>query len=116
MHAGGITRLRRIFDFASVYQIRSGVHGPTDVSPVGLAAAIHLGIAIPNFGIQEYMKHSAATHEVFRTDYSFEDGLLKPGEAFGLGDEYDDEAGAGHAYAPAYLPVARLLDGSMHNW
>jgi mannonate dehydratase len=30
--------------------------------------------------------------------------------------EYDDEAGAAHTYAPAYLPVARLLDGSMHNW
>ncbi|MGC5077030.1 D-mannonate dehydratase ManD [Agrococcus sp. DT81.2] len=115
-HAGGITALRRIFDYASVYQIKSGVHGPTDVSPVGLAAAIHLGIAIPNFGIQEYMKHSAATHEVFRTDYAFEDGMLKPGEAFGLGVEYDDEVGAAHAYAPAYLPVARLLDGSMHNW
>ncbi|GAB3878584.1 hypothetical protein GCM10029964_029450 [Kibdelosporangium lantanae] len=32
-HAGGITGLRRIFDYASVYQIRSGVHGPTDISP-----------------------------------------------------------------------------------
>ncbi|TPW74043.1 D-mannonate dehydratase ManD [Schumannella soli] len=115
-HAGGITALRRIFDYASVYQIKSGVHGPTDVSPVGLAAAIHLGIAIPNFGIQEYMKHSDATHELFRPSYTFEDGMLKPSEAPGLGVDYDDAVGAAHAYAPAYLPVARLLDGSMHNW
>ncbi|GAB3402515.1 D-galactonate dehydratase family protein [Schumannella luteola] len=115
-HAGGITGLRRIFDYAAVYQIRSGVHGPTDVSPVGLAAAIHLGIAIPNFGIQEYMKHSEATHELFRPGYTFEDGLLKPSETPGLGVDYDDEVGAAHAYAPAYLPVNRLLDGSMHNW
>ncbi|SDH61843.1 D-mannonate dehydratase ManD [Agrococcus jejuensis] len=115
-HAGGVTGLRRIFDYASVYQIKSGVHGPTDVSPVGLAAAIHLGIAIPNFGIQEYMQHSAATHDVFQTDYTFEGGMLKPGEAAGLGVEYDDVAGAAHEYAPAYLPVNRLLDGSMHDW
>ena len=116
-HAGGITALRRIFDYAAVYQIKSGVHGPTDVSPVGLAAALHLGIAIPNFGIQEYMKHSAATDEVFRPAYRFTDGLLDPGEEPGLGIGYDDEAGAAHPYEPAYLPVNRLkLDGSMHDW
>jgi mannonate dehydratase len=116
-HAGGITALRRIFDYAAVYQIKSGIHGPTDISPVGLAAALHLGVAIPNFGIQEYMKHSAATDEVFRPAYRFADGLLNPGEAPGLGVEYDDEAGAANPYERAYLPVNRLkLDGSMHDW
>ncbi|WP_084128821.1 D-mannonate dehydratase ManD [Demequina sp. NBRC 110055] len=115
-HAGGITGLRRIFDFASVYQIKSGAHGPTDVSPVGLAAALHLGVAIPNFGIQEYMQHSPATLEVFRSGFTFADGLLNPSDAPGLGVEYDDEVAAAHAYAPAYLPVNRLRDGSMHDW
>ncbi|MEN2739866.1 D-mannonate dehydratase ManD [Microbacterium sp. X-17] len=115
-HAGGITGLRRIFDYASVYQIKSGVHGPTDVSPVGLAAAVHLGIAIPNFGIQEYMKHSADTHEVFRPTYTFEDGMLIPGETPGLGVDYDDLVADSFPYQPAYLPVNRLLDGSMHDW
>lgn len=116
-HAGGITALRRIFDYAAVYQIKSGVHGPTDVSPVGLAAALHLGVAIPNFGIQEYMKHSCATDEVFRTTYSFTGGLLAPGEEPGLGVTYDDAVAEAHPYAPAYLPVNRLkLDGAMHDW
>ncbi|QAY73451.1 D-galactonate dehydratase family protein [Agromyces protaetiae] len=116
-HAGGITALRRIFDYASVYQIKSGVHGPTDISPVGLAAALHLGIAIPNFGIQEYMQHSDATNEVFRPTYTFEGGLLAPGDGPGLGVEYDDAVAGAHPYAAAYLPVNRLqLDGSMHDW
>nr|WP_269756726.1 D-mannonate dehydratase ManD [Amycolatopsis aidingensis] len=116
-HAGGITALRRIFDYAAVYQIKSGVHGPTDVSPVGLAAALHLGIAIPNFGIQEYMKHSTETDEVFQPTYSFQDGLLSPGDEHGLGVGYDDEAADAHPYSRAYLPVNRLkLDGSIHDW
>ena len=115
-HAGGITSLRRIFDYAAVYQIKSGVHGPTDVSPVGLAAAIHLGIAIPNFGIQEYMQHSQLTHEVFRTTYTFADGMLAPSDAPGLGVDYDDTVADANPYAAAYLPVNRLLDGSMHDW
>jgi mannonate dehydratase len=115
-HAGGITALRRIFDYAAIYQIKSGVHGPTDVSPVGLSAAIHLGLATPNFGIQEYMRHSAATHQLFRPSYTFADGMLAPGEAPGLGVEYDDEVSAAHPYEAAYLPVNRLADGTLHDW
>jgi mannonate dehydratase len=115
-HAGGITGLRRIFDYASVYQIRSGVHGPTDISPVGLAAALHLGIAIHNFGIQEYMKHGPLTDEVFQPTYRFTDGLLIPGDEPGLGVTYLDEVADAHPYEQAYLPVNRLLDGSVHDW
>ena len=56
-HTGGITHLKKVLDYASQYQIKSGMHGPTDISPVGMAAAMHLGLSIHNFGIQEYMKH-----------------------------------------------------------
>ena len=115
-HAGGITGLRQIMAFAAVYGIRSGFHGPTDVSPVGMAANLHLGLAIHNFGIQEYMPHSETTLSVFRTSYRFADGLLHPGEAPGLGVELDEEAAAAHEYVPAYLPVNRLRDGSVHDW
>lgn len=115
-HAGGITGLRKILDFAAIYQIRSGIHGPTDISPVGMAAALHVDIAIHNFGIQELMVHSARTLEVFRTSYTFRDGLLDPGENPGLGVELDEDAAAAFEYTPAYLPVNRLLDGTMHDW
>ena len=115
-HAGGITGLRRILDLAALYQVKSGMHGPTDVSPVGLSAAIHLGLAIPNFGIQEYMQHAPVTHEVFRTSYAFADGMLNPSEQPGLGIEYDDAAAAAFPYEAAYLPVNRLRDGTMHDW
>ena len=115
-HAGGITGLRQIMSFAAVYGIRSGFHGPTDVSPVGMAANLHLGLAIHNFGIQEYMPHSETTLSVFRTSYRFEDGLLHPGETPGLGVELDLEAAAAHEYQPAYLPVNRLRDGTVHDW
>jgi len=115
-HTGGITPMRRLLDFAAMYQIKSGMHGPTDISPVGMAAALHLGLAIHNFGIQEYMPHSQLTLEVFRTSHTFVDGLLHPGDQPGLGVELDDAAAAAHPYAQAYLPVNRLLDGTMHDW
>jgi mannonate dehydratase len=115
-HAGGITGLRKILDFAAIYQIKSGIHGPTDVSPVGMAAALHLDIAIHNFGIQEFMVHNEATLQVFATSYTFADGLLDPGESPGLGVELDEAAAGAFEYTPAYLPVNRLLDGTMHDW
>jgi mannonate dehydratase len=115
-HTGGISPMKRLMDFAGLYQIKSGMHGPTDISPVGMAAAMHLGLAIHNFGIQEYMHHSKATLEVFRTSYTFAEGLLHPGENAGLGVEIDDKAAAAYPYTPAYLPVNRLLDGTMHDW
>jgi mannonate dehydratase len=115
-HTGGISPMRRLLDFAGLYQIKSGMHGPTDVSPVGMAAAMHLGLAIHNFGIQEYMQHSKATMDVFRTSYTFAEGLLHPGDQVGLGVEIDETAAAAYPYAGAYLPVNRLLDGTVHDW
>jgi len=79
-------------------------------------AAVHLDTAVPNFGIQEYMEHAPETMEVFRSGARFADGLLHPSESPGLGVEYDDEVAARFPYEPRYLPVARRLDGSMHDW
>jgi mannonate dehydratase len=116
-HTGGITAMRKLLDFAALYQIKSGMHGPTDVSPIGQAAALHLGLAIHNFGIQEYMRHSPETLTVFQTGYRFEDGLLHPGDRPGLGVEMDLEAAAAFPYQAAYLPVNRLaVDGTVHDW
>lgn len=115
-HTGGITALRRILDFAAQYQIKSGIHGPTDISPVGMAAALHLDLAVHNFGIQEYMRHGPRTAEVFRQSFTFTDGLLHPGDQPGLGVELDEQAAARFPYVPAYLPYSRLHDGTVHDW
>ncbi|MGN7965989.1 D-mannonate dehydratase ManD [Microbacterium sp. 22179] len=115
-HTGGITAMKKLLDFAAVYGIKSGIHGPTDISPVGMAAALHLDLAIHNFGIQEYMPHNAQTLEVFQTSFTFDKGFLHPGDTPGLGVELDEDAAAGHEYTKAYLPVNRLLDGTVHDW
>ncbi len=39
VHAGGITHLRKIANFAELYQVRMGSHGATDLSPACLGAA-----------------------------------------------------------------------------
>lgn len=115
-HAGGVTHLKRIFDFASLYHVRSGSHGASDLSPVCMGAALHLDTAIPNFGIQEYMLHTEQTNEVFPHAYTFDKGYMYPGEAIGHGVDINEELAAKYPYKRAYLPVNRLTDGTLCNW
>jgi len=115
-HTGGISPMKKIMDYAAQYQIKSGIHGPTAISPVGMAAALHLDLAIHNFGIQEYMQHGEYTNRVFEQSFTFTDGYLHPGENPGIGVDLDvDEAGK-YPYQTAYLPFNRLRDGTVHDW
>lgn len=116
VHAGGITHLRQIAGLAALYQVRTGCHGATDLSPASMGAALHFDLWVPNFGIQEYMRHSEETDAVFPHAYSFNDGYLHPGEAPGIGVDIDEKLAAKYPYDPKQLPVARLKDGSMWNW
>ena len=115
-HAGGITHLRRIAALADLYNVRTGCHGPTDLSPVCMAAALHFDVSIPNFGVQEWMHHAPETDEVFKRGYTYRDGALHPAEVPGLGVEIDEKLAAKYPYKRAYLPVNRREDGSMTDW
>ena len=116
VHAGGITHLRKIAALAEIYQVRTGCHGATDLSPVCMGAALHFDIAVPNFGIQEHMPHTAETDAVFPHAYTYADGFMYPGDTPGHGVEVDEKLAAKYPYEPAYLPVARLEDGTLTNW
>ena len=115
-HAAGITHLRRVADLAALYHVRTGCHGATDLSPVSMGAALHFDLWVPNFGIQEYMRHTEETDAVFPHAYTFGDGMLHPGEAAGHGVDIDEKLAEKYPYRRAYLPVNRLRDGTMWNW
>jgi len=116
VHAGGITHLRRIADFAAMYHVRTGCHGATDLSPVCMGAALHFGSWVPNFGVQEYMRHTEQTDDVFPHAYSYAKGYMHPGEAPGHGVDIDEKLAAKFPYQRAYLPINRLQDGTMWHW
>ena len=116
-HAGGITHLRRIAALAALYQVRTGCHGATDLSPVCMGAALHFDLSVPNFSIQEHMPHSAETDAVFPHADTYANGFMHPGEAPGHGVEIDLTLAARYPYKPAYLPVNRLRhDGTLWDW
>lgn len=115
-HGGGITPMLKIANLAAVHNIKTGCHGPSDLSPVNMAACLHFGIAINNFGIQEYMGYPKETSEVFSTAYSFSEGHFTLDETPGLGVDLDENKAKKYPYEKAYLPVNRLLDGTIWDW
>ena len=62
------------------------------------------------------MRHSDETDAVFPHSYRFESGYLYQGDEPGLGIELDESLLERFPYKRAYLPVARLRDGSVTSW
>ncbi|PWQ93565.1 D-mannonate dehydratase ManD [Leucothrix arctica] len=116
-HAGGITGLRRISDFAAIYNVRTAPHGAPDLSPICFAAQAHVDIWAPNFGIQEFVGFGTETSdEVFSYDHSIKKGMIQVSDTPGLGVDFNEEAAADYPYNRSYLPVSRLEDGTLWHW
>lgn len=101
---GGITPARKLQIFAEQFGVKTAWHGPGDMSPVAHAANIHIDLAAPNFGVQEWsgieppnfviqeLKGSkGALLEVFHGLPEFREGYVYPNDQPGLGIEIDEK-------------------------
>lgn len=114
---GGLTPARKVAALGELYGVRTAWHGPGDVSPVGHALNVHLDVAAPNFGIQEFSGFSDALQNVFPGCPELRGGYLYPNDQPGLGLDIDETLAAKF---PCRDPVvewtqARLPDGSLHR-
>jgi len=116
-HAGGITAMRRIADFASIHNVKLAPHGAPDLSPVCFAAHMHLNIWVPNFGIQEFVGFgNEKIKQLFQHDFTVKNGMAYVSDAPGLGVEFDEKLATELPYKRSYLPVSRLEDGTLWHW
>ena len=116
VHAGGLTHMQKVAHLAEIYHIKMGCHGPTDVSPITMAAALHFNTAVNNFGAQEFMLHTPETNEIFQHEYYLKDGYANVTDKPGLGVDFDEALAKKYPYERAYLPVNRKLDGTLFHW
>jgi mannonate dehydratase len=116
IHVGGLTEARKICVLAEPYQVRTAFHGAADIGPIGQAAALHLQVIVPNFGVQEWtdFTQNALICEVFPTPAEFRDGYAQPPERPGIGVDINEEAARRYPYQRAFMPLVRLTDGSVH--
>jgi mannonate dehydratase len=116
-HAGGITGIKRVADFASLFHVRTAFHGPPDISPIGHAAHMHTDLWVPNFGIQEYVGFGTEVSDrVFSYPMTIKEGMVYLDDKPGLGVDFDEEEAAKYPYNRSYLPVSRLDDGTLWSW
>ena len=116
-HAGGLTSIKRIMDFASFYNVRTAPHGPPDISPIGHAAHAHLNIWAPNFGIQEFVGFGGTDmNKVFKHSLTYDNGHLLLKDIPGLGVDFDEQEAKQFPYKRSYLPISRLEDGTLWDW
>lgn len=112
---GGVTPALKLAHLCEPFGIRTAWHGPGDVSPVGMVANVHLGLAVHNFGIQEWGKRPDVEYEMFPGLPRPQGGEVQAPDGPGWGLEFDPELARKHPCDDADLDwtSARLADGTI---
>lgn len=111
---GGLTPARKLASLCEAFGVRTAWHGPGDVSPVGHAANVHLDLAVPNFGIQEWSGFSDRMREVFPGCPEIRDGYVYVNDQPGFGVDINEELAAKYPCRndlPKWT-LARITDGT----
>lgn len=111
---GGLSPARKLATLCEMFGVRTAWHGPGDLAPVGLVAQLHLDLASPAFGIQEYAELSDLRREMFPGCPEMRNGYLYANDKPGFGIDFNEEL------AGKYPPVpfnpntwqGRLPDGT----
>ena len=111
---GGLTPARKVASYADMFGVRTAWHGPSDTSPIGHAANVHLDVWAPNFGIQEWYQPKQLDYDMFPGLPEVRNGYLYPNDQPGLGIDIDEKLAA--KFPPQDEVIdwtqARLPDGS----
>ncbi|CAE7226487.1 unnamed protein product [Rhizoctonia solani] len=125
-HCGGISELRRIASFCEVYDVALAPHCP--LGPIALAASLQVGIASPNFVIQEMswqMHYNQGADlltyilnpEVFSVTNGHVETLTGPGLGIDLNENLIREASEKYVNEKAWRNATwRGEDGSLREW
>jgi mannonate dehydratase len=112
---GGVTPALKVAHLAAAFGVRTAWHGPLDVSPVGMAANVHLDVAAPNFGVQEWVARTQAELDLFPGTPEVRGGYAYPNDRPGWGIEFDETLAARFPPDEANpdWTVSRLPDGTL---
>lgn len=111
---GGITPAKKLAVFGEFYGVRTAWHGPGDISPVGVAANLHLSVSTPNFGVQEWTPLNEQLQAVFPGCPTVRNGYAYVNNRPGLGIDIIEEEAAKYpcqGTIPTWT-LARTPDGT----
>jgi len=111
---GGVTPARKLAALCEAFGVRTAWHGPADISPVGHAANLHLDLACPNFGVQEWMPFTDEERAIFPGCPDVRAGYMYPNDRPGLGIDLDEREAARYPCANEMIEwtQTRMPDGT----
>jgi mannonate dehydratase len=112
---GGITPCLKLADVCADKGIRTAWHGPGDLTPIGLTAAVHMDVNKNNFGIQEWAFRTELEHEMFQGIPEIKVNMAVPSDKPGWGIEFDEKLAEKYPaeVKPTTWTLARRADGGM---
>lgn len=114
-HCGGLWEARKIAAMAETYYISLAPHNP--LGPIATIAAIHFGLATPNFLIQEAIRADVPWRDqVVRSSVRIERGFAFASDEPGLGVEVDEAAAARHPFQQEVILRYFHDDQSVADW
>ena len=114
-HVGGITETRKIANWAEAYYVETALHCTN--GHLGDVASLHVDLALPNCGIQEYSGASRPLEGLLEGGFTMQQGHLVPSGEPGLGLRVDVEAlGRLEPLRQGSRPRWRRPDGAVQDW
>jgi mannonate dehydratase len=112
---GGITPCLKLAHVCESFGVQTAWHGPGDVSPVGMAANVHMDVACHNFGIQEWGFRNEVEYEMFPGLPEIQEGYVYPNNKPGLGIDFKEELAKKYSCDENVTEwtVSRLPDGTL---
>ena len=111
--AGGITHVKKICALAEAHHQGIIPHTVPN-GPIAVAAAVHLGVSVPNWEAQEHRpQEQPPFSDAVKKVIELKDGWLIPPDSPGLGVEFDEAGAAKHPGPPPAGETPLRFDGSV---